>query len=390
MALLINYSLRSLWKRGNTTIAAVLGIAMVVFVLSASRMLAHGMRETMIQSGHADQAIVLQHDKWAEQESRMDQAVLGRVAAAPGIRRNAAGQVMVAAETVAHILLRRSGDANEIGTVQVRGVSDNVLEIRPETRLIGGRLPSPGTDEAAVGRGLVDRYEGLSLGAHVNLGRKRQAKVVGVFETSGTAHESEVWVDRALTQAAFGMDSVLSSITVRLESEESLVPLSEALMTDQEAGFSVERESAYYGKVSDGMADAINALGTIEALIFSMGAVLAAMVTLYASVAQRTTEIGVLKAMGFSQAHVVFVFLTESLVLCAAGALIGLIPALAMPWWEFSTVNFATRQEVAFRFVPSADVLLFALGAGVALGAAAGVLPAVAAARVSPNRAMRA
>src|SRR6187399_1435510 len=120
MPMLMTYSLRSLWQRRRTTLATTLGIAMVVFVLCASRMLAHGMRRTMTSAGSKDQALVMEHDIWAEQGSRIDQSNVGRVAAAPGVKRNGQGQAMVTGETVAHILLRGTRDPNRIGTVQVR------------------------------------------------------------------------------------------------------------------------------------------------------------------------------------------------------------------------------------------------------------------------------
>jgi putative ABC transport system permease protein len=350
---------------------------------------ARGMRQTMASSGRADNGLVMEHDSWAEQGSRIDHSVLGRVAAAPGVARDAKGQALVMGETVSHLLLRNTRDHTRIGTIQVRGVSDNVLALRPEARLVAGRMPKPGTDEAAVGKGLVGLYAGLALGAECPLGRKRSAKIVGVFETGGTAHESEVWADLALTQAAFGIEASLSSVTAQLESAAAFDAFAEALTRDKQVGLSVARESAYYEKVSGGLAEVVTALGVVETLIFSLGAVLGAMITMYAAIAQRGPEIGVLRALGFGRRQILAAFLLESVALSMAGALGGVGLALLTPLLDFSTTNFATAQDVAFRFTPSFEILLVAVALGALLGVLAGALPAIGAARMSPTRAMR-
>jgi putative ABC transport system permease protein len=268
-------------------------------------------------------------------------------------------------------------------------VSDNVLALRPETRLVAGRMPKAGTDEAAVGKGLVGLYECLTLGAKCQLGRKRSATIVGVFDTGGTAHESELWADLGLTQAAFGIEASLSSVTAQLESAAAVDAFAETLTQDKQVGLSVARESAYYEKVSGGVADVVTVLGVVETVIFSLGAVLGAMITMYAAIAQRAPEIGVLRALGFARGQIVAAFLLESVGLSLVGALGGVGLALLTPLLDFATTNFATNQDVAFRFTPSIDILLVAVAMGGLLGVLAGLLPALGAARMHPTKAMR-
>lgn len=387
--MLLTYSLRSLWVRRTTTLATAVGIALVVFVLSASRMLAWGMRKTMATAGDADQALVMQNDAWAEAGSRIEQSVLARVAAAPGVKRNGAGEAMVTGETVNHILLPSPSDPTRISTIQVRGVSGNVLELRPELRLVRGRPITPGTDEALVGKGIEGRFKGLGLGESVELSATRTLAVVGVFETGGSAYESEVWADLDAARSAFALDGMLASVTAQLESPGALDGFALPLTQDKQTGLSVVRESAYYEKVSSGMADVISMLGMIETSIFSMGAILGAMITMYAAVSQRRKEIGVLRALGFGRAHIVSTFLLESTALALAGALLGIALALITPSLDFATTNFATGQEVLFRFIPSVEILCVSLLVGAAMGVLGGLLPALGAARVSPLQAMR-
>lgn len=387
--MLLTYSLRSLWVRRTTTLATALGIALVVFVLSASRMLAWGMRQTMSSAGTSDQALVMQHDAWAEAGSRIDQSVLGQVAAAPGVKRSPDGQALVTGETVNHILLPSLSDPARISTIQVRGVSSNVLELRSETRIVSGRPIAPGTDEGLVGQGVAGRFKGLGLGESVELSGTRSLVIVGVFETGGSSYESEVWADLDAARSAFALEGKLASVTAQLESPSAFDAFALPLTQDKQTGLDVVRESAYYEKVSSGMADVISMLGMIETTIFSLGAILGAMITMYAAVSQRRKEIGVLRALGFGRVHIVSTFLAESTALALSGALLGIALALITPALDFATTNFATGQEVLFRFIPSVEILCVSLVVGAAMGVLGGLLPAIGAARVSPLSAMR-
>ncbi len=389
MFALLKYNLRSLWVRRTTTVSTTGGIALVVFVLGASQMLSTGIRQTISSAGSDDQGMVLDKDAWTEASSRMDHAAAGLVAAAPGVKRNAEGQAMVTEEAVAHLMLRSAVDPTRISTLQVRGVSPNVFELRPEARIIAGRAIKPGTDEALVGKAVLGRYPGLRMGEQVDFSFSTKPTVVGVFEAAGTVYESEIWADLETVRRSFSFLANVSSITAQLDSESDLDGFSAPLEADQQVGVSVARESAYYEKVSQGLPEVIGVLGIVETLIFSIGAVLGALITMHASVSQRSREIGVLRALGFGQPLILFSFVVESAALGFGGALIGASVSLLMPLIEFRCMNFATGQEVAFHFAPNVTSLSLAILAGTAVGAIGGVLPAIRAARVSPVQAMR-
>jgi putative ABC transport system permease protein len=387
---LLKYNLLSLWVRRTTTLATAGGIALVVFVLGASRMLSTGIRQTISTAGNADQAIVLEHDARTEVGSRMDHAAGGLVAAAPGVKRNGAGQVMVTEEAVAHLMLESLVDPTRISTLQVRGVSANVFELRPEAHIIAGRAIQPGTDEALVGKAVLGRYPGLRIGEQVEFSSSTKPTVVGVFEAAGSVYESEIWADFETVRRAFSLLAQVSSITAQLDSARALDEFGAPLTADKQTGLSVASESAYYKQVSQGLPEVIEVLGIVETLIFSIGAVLGAMLTMHASVSQRGREIGVLRALGFGRSTILFSFVVESAALGFGGALIGAAVCLLTPLLDFRCLNFATGQEVAFRFTPSFANLGFAIVAGTAVGAIGGLLPAIRAARVDPVQAMRA
>lgn len=387
---LLKYNLLSLWVRRSTTLSTAGGIALVVFVLGASRMLSTGIRQTLSSAGNADQAIVMEHDTPTEAASRIDHAAAGLVAAAPGVKRNPAGQAMVTEEAVGHLTLQSLVDAKRFSTLQVRGVSANVFELRPEARIIAGRAIQPGTDEALVGKAVLGRYPGLRVGEQVEFSFSTKPTVVGVFEAAGSVYESEIWADFETVRRSFSFLANISSITAQLESPSALEGFSAPLLADKQTGLSVASESAYYDKVAQGLPEVIEVLGTVETLIFSIGAVLGAVITMHASVSQRSREIGVLRALGFGRLQILFSFVVESAALGFVGALVGAALCLLTPLVDFRCMNFATGQEVAFRFAPSVASLGFAIFAGTSVGAIGGLLPAIRAARVSPVQAMRA
>jgi putative ABC transport system permease protein len=297
---------------------------------------------------------------------------------------------MVTAESVAHLMLQSQVDASRISTLQVRGVSANVFELRPEARIIAGRAIQPGTDEALVGKAVLGRYPGLRIGERLELSSSTKPTVVGVFEAAGSVYESEIWADFETVRRAFSFFANLSSVTAQLDSASALDGFGAPLTADKQTGLSVTSESAYYKKASQGLPEVIGILGIIETVIFSIGAVLGAMITMHASIAQRRREIGVLRALGFGRLQILFSFLVESAALGFGGALVGAAVSLLTPLLDFRCLNFATGQEVLFRFVPSFANLGFAILAGTAVGAFGGLLPAIRAARVDPVQAMRA
>lgn len=390
MVIPLSYSVRSLLRRPATTLATVLGIALVVFVLASSAMLAAGVRSTLLRAGSDERAIVLGHDAQAEDNSGVKQSVLALVAAAPGVRRSAEGRALVTGESVVQLPFSKLGTVDQNFSVQFRGVTGSSFELRPALRIVAGRQLKTGTAEAIIGRGLLDTYEGLALGSKIDVGKNVALKVVGVFEASGSAFESEVWTDLDTLRNALGWEGYLSSVTAQLTSSEAFDAFELALERDKREGLQAEREKAYYRRMSQDLFDAIAGLGAIVTFIFALGAILGAAITMYAAVGQRTREIGVLKAIGFTPTQVLLAFVFESTLLALLGAGFGIALSLVTPWLDFSTTNAANGQAIAFRFLPSVPVLAGALVTGALVGIVGGFFPALRAARISPTTAMRA
>jgi putative ABC transport system permease protein len=384
----MTYALRSLLARRSTTLATGGGIALLVFVLAASGMLASGMRQTLVSAGQPNRALVMQHDSWTELTSRIDQSALSRVSAAPGIARDARGQLLVAGEVVAQQMI---GDVRvgQISTLQIRGVDERISDVRPEVHVVRGRPIRVGTAEAVIGRGLVGRSPSLAIGGSIELSLGQPLRVVGVFESGGSVLESEIWVDVNAARRAFGMEGKLSSVTAVLADPASHETFALPLAQDKQVGLDVVKETAYYEKLSGEVAALVVTLGVVEAVLFSLGAIIATLIVFYDAVSQRRREVAVLRALGFARTSILAAFLSESVALALAGGGAGVGLSLLTVWLDFTTINFATGQDVVFHFEPDVVVLLGAAGIALLVGLLGGLVPAVRAARLRPAVALR-
>ena len=389
MTIPVHYSFRSLWVRRRTTLASAIGIGLVVFVLAASQMLADGVRETLLAAGRDDRALVMSHDTWAEDGSRLSQSVASLVAAAPGVQRGDDQHPLVSGESVVQIPFAKRGAPERISSVQVRGVTEAAFALRPEVRLIEGRKPRPGTSEAILGKGIVERYEDLALGAPFELKKGVPISVVGIFEADGAAYESEVWVELDALRTSMHWETHLSSVTAKLESPSAFDAFALALEADKRQGLDVHREREYYERVSRNLSRSILGLGILVTFIFSMGAMLGAMITMHGAVMQRGREIGTMLALGFRPRQLLLLFVVEAGMLALAGAGVGVLLAALTPLIDFSTTNMATGQELTFRFLPSLGVLFGSAALGTVVGALGGFFPALRAARMAPVLTMR-
>jgi putative ABC transport system permease protein len=389
MAIPLSYSTRSLWSRRATTLATMLGIALVVFVLCASQMLSAGMRATLLRAASAERALVMQHDAYSEGGSRIRQATLTHASAAPGVRRSADGQPLVSGESMVQIYLPRLDDVTRISAVQVRGVSENVFALRPEVRVVEGRPPERGRDEAMIGAAIAGNYQRLELGGQLTLRKGRDIRIVGVFEAQGSAYESEVWTDLDVVRTSMGWEGYLSSVTAALESRSAFDGFATVLEADKSLGLAAVPERAYYEKVSEGLARSVTTLGDLVTLIFACGAMLGAAITMNEAIARRRKEIGVLRALGFSAPEVMAAFVVESAAVSMAGALLGVGVASLLAFAQFSVVNYGTGNEIAFPFEPDPTILLRSFLSGAAVGVLGGFFPALKAARTNPVSAMR-
>lgn len=384
----IKYNVRNLFVRKTTTLVTAAGLALVVFVFAGVLMLGNGIRKAFGRSGASDVAVVLRKGSDNEMSSGIEDQQINLVIAQAqqvGASRAPTG----VGELVVVVIADKLGTTG-VSNITLRGVPEDVMKFRPSAKLIDGRLPNPGSDEVLLGAGLRGRFRNMDLGQTFELKKNRPAKIVGVFSDEGSSFESEVWADVHSVKQAFGREGYVSSIRVRLDSASKFDAFKALVEQNRQLGLLAIRETDYYEKASDMTATFLTGMGKMIAFFFGMGAMIGAMITMHAAVANRQREIGTLRALGFSRGSILFSFLIESILLSIFGGAIGAVASLAMGFVKITTLNANTWSEIVFTFEPTPDIIVKALLVAGIMGLVGGFVPAWRAARISPIDAMRA
>jgi putative ABC transport system permease protein len=387
MALPLVYNLESVRTRWASTVVAVLGIAGSVGVFVAMLALARGFQAALVSSGASDNAMVRRAGATSEMDSAITLEQLRAVEDAAEVARAGEG-ALVSPEVVvvAALPLRKTGtDAN----VLIRGVSPRALDVHQKVKVAEGRFFNPGLAELVVGRNALNAYAGTGVGQTLRLGGATWT-VVGSFDAGGSAFDSEIWCDANLLNATYQRPAgIHQSVTARLSSEGALEALERRFASDPRMKVRVERETEYYRRASQQMTTFIEVLGTLVALVMALGAVLAALNTMYSAVAERSREIATIRALGFGEGAVVLSFLIEALFVAGVGGVIGCLAALPLNGLVTQTLNFQTFSHLSFAFRITPVVLAAGMGFAVLMGLAGGVPPAVRAARLPVAVALR-
>ncbi len=387
MAIPLNYIARNLWSRRLTTTLTAGGLALVVFVFATVLMMDEGLKRTLVTTGEQNNVVIIRKGAGNEIQSGIARDQAGIIEMHPAVAIDAQGQRMVSKESVVLISLLRSGD-NKPSNVVIRGTSDLGFVLRPQVKITRGRLFRAGAAEIIVGAGIAARFANTGIGQRMRFAR-REWTVVGVFDSGGSGFDSEVWGDVEQLMQSFRRNAY-SAMVARLADGAPFETFSAEVGEDQRLAHEMKREQTFYSDQSKALSTFINVLGLTLSVIFSIGAMIGAMITMYASVASRVGEIGTLRALGFRQAAVLWAFLAEALLLGVVGGLAGLALASFMQMASFSTTNFQTFADLSFRFILTPEIAVKTLLFALAMGFVGGFLPAVRAARLNIVDALRA
>jgi ABC-type antimicrobial peptide transport system permease subunit len=373
--------------RRLTTVLTAGGMALVVYVFATVLMLAAGLKQTLVSTGQDDNVVVIRRGSQTEVQSGIDRSQAGIVDSLPDIAIGEDGQRMVSRESVVLINLpkRRSGKP---ANVVIRGVTPKGIALRPQVHLVEGRMFRPGSAEVIAGRAIADGFQGAGLGETVRFA-SRDWTIVGVFDAGKSGFDSEIWGDGEQLLQAFRRTGY-SSMLFKLNDADRFDEVKTSLESDPRLTVEAKRERRFYADQSESLANFLTYLGTGISIIFSIGAIIGAMITMYASVASRTGEIGTLRALGFSRPQILLAFLAEALLLGLTGGLIGLAGASAMQALSISTTNFQTFAEIAFTFTLTPRIVVQSLLFALIMGFVGGFLPAFRAARLRIVDALRA
>jgi putative ABC transport system permease protein len=388
MQIPLKYILRSSSSRRLTTVLTMFGIALVVFVFTAVLMMANGVQETLKSTGSDDNVTVVRKAAASEIMSIIDREAAGIFTSMPQVARSADGRPISSKEVVVIINLAKMG-SDGISNVTVRGVEEAAFQLRPQVRMVEGRMFKWGAREIIVGSGITKRFVGAQIGGQIKFGGDLWT-VVGIFDADGSGFDSEAWGDLHQIADAFKRSS-FSTVTFRLKNPDDLSSLVTAFDADNRLQYFVpKREKQFFEEQSEMMAMFIRILGLFITIIFSTGATIGAMITMYGAVANRTIEIGTLRALGFYRRSILVAFLGESFVLSLSGGLLGVALASLLQFFTISTLNFGSFAELAFSFALSPSIIATSIGFSLLMGLIGGFLPAVRAARLDIIQALRA
>lgn len=382
------YIIRNLGTRRLTTSITVLGVALVAFVFAAVLMMARGVQETLVATGAPENAIVVRKAAQGEISSIIDGTTANIIRTLPHIARAPDGAPVVSAEPVVIINVEKKDGG--LSNVIVRGVSPQAPTMRPQVKVLSGRMFSFGAREVIAGVSIAERFKGVQVGDRIKFAGDYWT-VVGTFEAAKSGFESEVWGDALQLLSAFNRGNSVSSMTVRLEGAERFEDFKRAFESEQRLNqFETKRERKYFEEQSEAMAIFIRIFGIFITVFFSLGSTIGAMITMYAAVANRTVEVGTLRALGFRRRSVLSAFLAESLLLAFVGGLCGLLLASVLQFFQISTLNFGSFAELAFSFALTPDIVISTLLFSLGMGLVGGFLPSVRAARLNIVNALRA
>ncbi len=387
MKIPLSYIARNLWTRRLTTILTAGGLALVVFVFATVLMLDEGLKTTLVTTGEYDNVVLIRRSAETEVQSGVERTQAAIAVTHPAIAIGIDGQPMVSKETVVLISLNKRG-TDKPSNVIIRGISPLSTQLRPQVKLTAGRMFRPGSSEIVAGASIAKRFVGAGIGETLHFGQ-REWTVVGLFDAGRSGFDSEVWGDADQLMQAFRRISY-SSVIARLNDSERFAVFKQEIEGDPRLTLEAKREQIFYSDQSKALSTFISILGMTLSAIFSIGAMIGAMITMYASVANRVSEIGTLRAIGFRRQNILFAFLAESLLLSLTGGAVGLLLASLMQTVSFSTTNFQSFSELAFGFHLTVGIAVKSIIFSLVMGLLGGFLPSLRAARMKIVDSLRA
>jgi len=388
MVIPLKYNIRNLFVRKITTGLTVLGIALVVAVFLSVMSLAEGLSRVFKASGSEKNIIVLRQNSQSEVQSGITRDQVPLIVTLAGIERDIDENPLVSPELVVILNLEKVGGG--ASNVTLRGVSEKGPLLRPQFRLIEGRMFRPGLSEVIVSRRISQRFKNCGLGDTIRFGAYGW-NVVGIFDGGGTAPDSEIWTDVEGAMNSFKRAGY-SSVLIRATDKAARDQLIAALASDPRLALQGKSERTYYEDQTS-TAEPVKFLGFFIGVIMAIGAGFGAMNTMYATVSARTKEIATLRVLGFSRLAILISFVIEALCLALLGGLIGCLLGILTVNLALSgvtgTTNFNTFTEVVFAFRLTPKLLLMGIVFSLFTGFFGGILPASQAAFTKITTALR-
>ena len=379
-------NVKSIPERWAPSLVIVIGLAGVVAVFTALLAMATGFESTLRSTGRADVGVVMRGGSETELNSGLDRESTDLIKQAKGVRIGANGRPVASGEMTIIAELLRAGSLKDASNITLRGVDPEAFALRPQLKIVEGRNFTPGLRELIVGRGVTRQFAGAGLGKAVRM-RGSDWTVVGIFE-SGDANESELWTDINVARTTFVRNGS-SSVRVALDGADGLDKVKASLTGDPRLTVDVVREVDYFSGQTKQFRQTISVLAGVVTIIMALGAVFAALNSMYAAVATRSKEIATLRAIGFGGLPVLLSVMIEALLLALAGGLLGAMIAYVL----FNNLSVSTLgqnfTQVVFNFKVTPELVARGLIISIVIGMIGGLLPAIRAARLPVTTGLR-
>jgi putative ABC transport system permease protein len=374
-------NLRNIRERASSTLVALFGVTGVVTVVVGVLSINEGFRAVLQQAGADDVVVVLRGGATDEMTSGFSQDATRVIADAEQIARDG-GRSLASSELYVIVDVPMKSTGTE-AYVPLRGVgSAAASSLRQDFEIIEGRMFTPGTFEVIVGRGAAEEFVGLEVGQTLRAGTTSWA-VVGHFRDRGSVAQSEIWTDAPVLQGVYNRGTSYQSVRARLTSPQAFQAFKDALTTDPGLNVRVFTERQYYEEQSRTMTAIVGTVGTVIAVLMGLGAIFAAVNTMYSAVSARAREIATLRALGFGGLPIVVSVLVEAALIGATGGVLGMVIAyVSFNGLQASTLNFASFSQITFAFAVTPQLALQGLIYALALGLLGGLLPSLRAARL--------
>jgi putative ABC transport system permease protein len=373
----VKYNLRSLIVRRVGTLMTIFGVALTVAVFVSVLAMVNGLENTFVDTGEPLNLLLIRQGSQSETNSFFDREIKGIVETANGVAA-VAGEIIV--------LINHPRVTGESANIMIRGVSEKSMDLRPKIKLVEGGMFRTGLREVIVSRSVSNRFQNTRLGDNLKIGRTNW-KVVGIFDASHTAYDSEIWGDYNEISQEFERP-IYSSLLVQAVDEASIDGIRDRLAQDRRVRLDVFRETDYF-EAQTSSATPLRILGYMIATIMAIGSSFAVMNTMYAATAYRTREIATLRVLGFKRRNILVSFMMESLLLALLGGALGCLLALPVNGISTGTANMSSFSEVVFEFRITPRLVLDGMIFAAVMGTIGGLLPARLAARLPIIRALR-
>jgi len=385
MAIPIKYNWRNLVVRRTTTMLTAFSITLTVAVFVVLMALANGLETSLSTTGHPRNVMIMRAGSQAEGFSSVSRESARIIKYLDGIAKDDRGEPFVSPESIVLTSLLREG-RTQGSNVTIRGLSPDGVALRPDFKLVQGRMFRLGLREVIVSQRISQRFQNCRLGDRLKFGRGYW-KVVGIFKVGTSAYNSEIWTDVEGLLSEFRRDQY-NDVLVRATSADAAVRVRDQVTTDKRLHLKPVMERDYFASQMQ-TATPIRIFGGLIAVLMAVGASFAAMNTMYAAVARRSREMGTLRALGFSRASVLFSFVVESVLIAALGGTLGCLLSLGMNGVTTGTTNFTSFSEMTFDFYVSPELLAAGMVFAVFMGLVGGFFPAWRSSRQSVVNALR-